>query len=113
MPLLSVIILNQHAFSYCLLPISCMGSGICSSCENSGGNYTHYLMMGVNERSKGAYRSDDFQFSLKFPDVETREQANIKLCVDRLNAMRTGHRLGKFIKGKALINFNDGICHDF
>lgn len=68
----------------------------------------HYLMIGMNEETGGAYSSDDFQFSCSFPDVKTREQANKEEIIRRWNAMISGKRLGTFIKNKAIINFNDG-----
>ena len=68
----------------------------------------HYLMMGINEKTSGAYSYEDFEFSCGFPDVESREQANKEEYIRRWNALIRDKKLGEFIKDKALVNFNDG-----
>lgn len=85
----------QHTYSFQLLP----------HCKMT---YTHFLMMGINEETSGTFCTDDFMYSLDFPDVETREQANRELYASRLSELCEEKRLGKFIRSKALVNFNDG-----
>lgn len=70
--------------------------------------YTHYLMMGINEDTGGAFSLHDFLYSSGFPNVETREQGNRERYIQRLGELWENKRLGKFIRDKALINFNDG-----
>jgi len=85
----------QHTYSFRLLP----------ECRIT---YTHYLMMGINAETKGAYNFEDFQYSNHFPDVESRQQANRDEFVHRLEALIAEKKLGNFLKDKALVNFNDG-----
>lgn len=85
----------QHTYSFQLLPHCRM-------------TYTHFLMMGINEETSGTFSTADFMYSNGFPNVETREQANKEEFVRRLNELWDNKRLGKFIKNKALVNFNDG-----
>ncbi len=70
--------------------------------------YTHYLMMGFHEGTRGMYNGDDFNFSAGFPNVESRMQANRAVFRRRLEEMAAGGRLGRFLKDKTLVTFNDG-----
>ena len=68
----------------------------------------HYLMMGWNEETNGAFNGDDFWMSTHIPDLETREQTNKEEFVRRFEALREEKKLGEFLRAKALVNFNDG-----
>ena len=85
----------QYTYSFELLP-ECRMTPI------------HYLMMGINEKTGGAFSSEDFEYSCSFPDVESREQANREVYLSRWNSLISGKRMGAFIIDKALVNFNDG-----
>lgn len=85
----------QHTYSFRIYPDSRM-------------THTHFLMMGINEETGGGFSTEDFMYSLGFPDVKTREQADRELFVRRLGELAEGRRLGTFLKRKTLVNFNDG-----
>ncbi|MCM1124422.1 MAG: hypothetical protein NC416_17740 [Eubacterium sp.] len=70
--------------------------------------YTHFLMMGFNETSKGGYNFADYLYSKNLEDVESRKKANMEVFWQRLEDMARGKRLGRFLRDKALVNFNDG-----
>lgn len=67
-----------------------------------------FVMLGINEDTGGAFSLHDFLYSSGFPNVETREQGNREIYIQRLGELWENKRLGKFIRDKALINFNDG-----
>lgn len=85
----------QHTYSFRLIPEMRIP-------------FTHYLMMGINESTKGGYNHDDFLYSYGFPDVETRKKANLEEFRYRFETLWREKRLGKFLEEKALVNFNDG-----
>lgn len=70
--------------------------------------YTHYLMMGINDETNGAYYHNDFWFSQGYPDVESRKKGDMERFKKRLDKLVEERRLGEFVRKKALINFNDG-----
>lgn len=69
--------------------------------------YTHYLMMGLNEETAGAYNSDDYGFSSSQPTVEERQRANLEVVRERLKEYGAGGYL-YFLVRKTLTNYNDG-----
>lgn len=46
--------------------------------------YTHFIMMGMYK--SGAFDADEWQFTLKLPDYETRKAENLKVIRQRLNS---------------------------
>lgn len=85
----------QHAYSFRLMP----------ELELS---HTHYLMMGFSAESGGSFSSEDYLLSTQIPDLETRERVNKEEFVRRVTALWEDKTLGEFLRGKALINFDDG-----
>lgn len=85
----------QHTYSFRLMPEMRMP-------------FTHYLMMGINESTKGGYNHDDFHYSYYFPNVETRKRGNMEEFRNRLQLLWREKRLGGFLADKAIVNFNDG-----
>ena len=67
----------------------------------------HYLMMGLNTETDGGFSGNDVAFSDSFPDVESRNEANIKETASRLKEMGGSGYLKHLIK-KTLCNYNDG-----
>lgn len=74
---------------------------------DSSVGFTHYLMMGLNTETCGAYNDNDVVFSESFPDPEERAKANIQVAQDRLKAMGVIGLLTHLAK-KTLVNFGDG-----
>lgn len=69
--------------------------------------YTHYLMMGLNEETAGAYCGDDYGFSSSQPTVAERQRANLEVAKERLANYGVGGYL-YFLVRKVLTNYNDG-----
>lgn len=69
--------------------------------------YTHYLMMGLNEETAGAYSGDDYGFSGSRPTVAERQRANLEVIKERLADYGMGGYL-YFLVRKTLTNYNDG-----
>ena len=70
-------------------------------------SYSHYCMMGLNEKWNGIWNSDDALFSQSFEDEEERTQANILAIKSRLKEFGPMGYF-EFLKTKTLVNFNDG-----
>lgn len=70
--------------------------------------YMHYIMMGLNEETKGNYNHEDYIYSSEQPGLVARKQADKAEAVRRFTALAEGGRLGEFLREKALINFDDG-----
>lgn len=70
-------------------------------------SYTHYLMLGLNEENVGAYNSDDYAFSSRQPDQETRKRENLRVAKERLEGYGPAGLL-EFAVKKLLVNYNDG-----
>ncbi|NLG04430.1 MAG: hypothetical protein GX567_11480 [Clostridia bacterium] len=70
-------------------------------------SYSHYCMMGLNEKWDGIWNNDDAAFSQSFENKEERTQANLLAIRTRLEAFGLGGYL-EFLKNKTLVNFNDG-----
>lgn len=69
-------------------------------------SFTHYLMMGFNPETKGAYSESDVLFSLDQPE-QKRQNVNIKVWEERISQM--GKRgLIYFFATKSLSNYADG-----
>lgn len=85
----------QHTFSFRLIPELRM-------------TYHHYLMMGINETSRGSYSHDDYEFSRYQPNVETRKRADMEVFWSRWDTLMEEGRLGWLTAQKAQINFNNG-----
>lgn len=68
---------------------------------------SHFLNMGFNPISHGAYSHEDVLFSASFPDVQSRSQANFDSFKARVSAMGlTG--LARHFTHKTAANFIDG-----
>ena len=67
----------------------------------------HFLMMGLNENSNGAWSVTDVLFSASQPDIETRTAANLSVFAERLREMGLSG-LAEHGKKKLLVNFADG-----
>jgi len=48
---------------------------------------SHYLMIGLNQESFGGHSQDDLEYSLSFPTLAEREQANYQRAYERLTSM--------------------------
>lgn len=68
---------------------------------------THYLMMGLNAEYEGVYSYDDVLYSWSFPDVSSRQAANIEVAKDRIREMGPSGLIKLLVK-KNLNNYNDG-----
>lgn len=89
--------------------------------------FTHFVMMGMY--GSGAFSAEEWQFTLKLPDYETRKEANIQKIKERLKSYGTqGYIkfLNKKIKGQTWgsgtydfesilnsYNVDDNIAHQF
>lgn len=70
-------------------------------------SFTHYLMMGANSKSLGAWDSDDTAFSRGLATSAERSEENIRVYLDRLGEFgATGYV--KFLAKKAIFTFYDG-----
>lgn len=69
--------------------------------------YTHYLMMGLNEETAGAYNANDYGFSSSQPTVAECQKANLEVIRERLSDYGIGGYL-YFLVRKTLTNYNDG-----
>lgn len=69
--------------------------------------FTHYLMMGLNNRTTGSYDADDYHYSTSFPTVKERQQGNLSKAAQRIQDYGfLGYT--QFLTKKLLTNFNDG-----
>ena len=68
---------------------------------------THYLMMGLNPETEGVFSADDVYFSIAFPDIESRQKANLEIAKSRLQSMGIKGTLKLLIK-KNIANYDDG-----
>ena len=67
----------------------------------------HYLMMGINEETTGAYNGDDVVNSISQNSYEERIEYNKKIFLERLESMSPKDLL-EFYTKKLLVNYNDG-----
>ena len=70
-------------------------------------SFYHYLMMGINEETTGAYNGDDVLDSISQNSYEERIDYNKKVFLERLKSM-SAKDLAKFYTKKMLVNYNDG-----
>lgn len=69
--------------------------------------WTHYFMMGLNIETEGVFSGEDGEFSSSYPDVKSREKANLHEAVNRLKKLG-GSGYVKHLVKKNLCNYNDG-----
>lgn len=67
---------------------------------------THYLMMGLNVKNEGAYSLEDVNYSNSFPDVESRQKANLDVAKSRFKEMGLKGYVKLLIK-KNISTYND------
>ena len=75
--------------------------------ENQKIGMTHFFMMGLNEETNGAYNASDIAFSRSFPDVKSRNEANMREAVSRIKEKKIGGLIEHTLK-KTLTVWNDG-----
>lgn len=68
---------------------------------------THYLMMGLNPESEGFFSQKDVDFTLYFPDIASRQKANLEETKNRLKSMEITGTLKLLLK-KNIANYNNG-----
>lgn len=68
---------------------------------------THYFMMGLNTQMDGVYCAEDVVYSMRQPDVASRQRANIEVAKNRLKEMGPKGYL-KLLITKNILNYNDG-----
>ncbi len=68
---------------------------------------THYLMMGFNKDIEGMFSQADVDYSWSFPDIESRQKANIEVFKQRVSDMGVEGVVSHLIK-KNIRNYNDG-----
>lgn len=72
--------------------------------------YTHWIMMGTYDM--GAFSSSEYQYTLSFPDVESRKKANIDKIKERLGSWKTSGYI-KFLNHKIRSQTWGGGTYDF
>ena len=70
-------------------------------------SFYHYLMMGINEETTGAYNGDDVVNSISQNSYEERISYNKQVFLERLKSM-SAKDLAEFYTKKILVNYNDG-----
>ncbi len=68
---------------------------------------THFIMMGLNEDTKGVYNQDDVNFSASFTTKEKRRNANFEAIGERLKTYGPKQTL-ELVRAKILTDYNDG-----
>ncbi len=68
--------------------------------------YSHFLMMGANQKNNGIFLPEDVYFSNSFATSEQRKEANMDVFVERVTSMKSG--LLTHLTKKMLTTFNDG-----
>lgn len=68
---------------------------------------THFAMMGLSEKRNGIFDQKELDYSLSFPNVQQRKEANLKMIRKRLQAYGFSG-LMKHMTKKTLTNYNDG-----
>lgn len=69
--------------------------------------WQHYLMMGLNSSTDGAWSADDYNFTLSFLTNNERNEANIQEANRRIKEMGIGG-LFQHLCRKQLVNYGDG-----
>lgn len=67
----------------------------------------HYLMVGLNPDSYGAYVAEDAEISYGQFTIEDRETKNFEIIKERIDYLNQNGWL-PFLMNKAVVNFNDG-----
>ena len=70
-------------------------------------SFYHYLMMGINEETTGAYNGDDVVNSVSQNSYDERVKYNKRVFLERLKSMSVKD-LVEFYTKKMLVNYNDG-----
>lgn len=70
-------------------------------------SFYHYLMMGINQDSTGAFSHEDIIASLSIRNYDERVEYNKKTFVERLKSL-SFKDFCKFYTKKTLVNYNDG-----
>ena len=68
---------------------------------------SHFAMMGLNDKTDGAFLDDDVLFSMAQPNVEARKEVNKEVIRERLEAYGP-LGLARHLVKKTLVCFNDG-----
>lgn len=68
---------------------------------------SHFLMMGLNQKTIGGYSQEDADFSASFPDVASRNQANWEMIKQRIQDYGPAG-LARHLRDKTMVNFGDG-----
>lgn len=68
---------------------------------------THYMMMGLNTESKGAWSGEDLELSRSVATTEERVRMNLTVTIERLKDMGLAGYL-RHLKNKTLVNYCDG-----
>ena len=68
---------------------------------------SHFLMMGLNDKTMGSFYEKDVEFSASFDSKEERKENNIKIAKARLHKMGIINTY-KLLNRKLLTNYNDG-----
>ena len=68
---------------------------------------SHFLMMGLNQKTTGGYSQEDVDFSGSFPDVPSRNQANWEMIKQRILDYGPAG-LARHLRDKTMVNFGDG-----
>ena len=68
---------------------------------------SHFLAMGLNDEKNGVYLQDDVDYSASFSTTEDRNNADIKLAMNRIKAFGT-IGLAKHFAKKTMITYHDG-----
>lgn len=69
--------------------------------------YTHFLMMGLNEKTNGVFSRDDVNYSVSFNDVNMRKKANLAEAKQRIKDFGFVGLIKHFAR-KTLVNYGDG-----
>lgn len=102
--------------------ILCLGIGMCISIgvvaciindfgfeldKEKAFGFEHFLAMGLNEETTGAYLQEDVDYSASFETRADRRQADLQLAKERIAAMWPD-RLAKHYAKKTIMTYHDG-----
>ena len=77
--------------------------------ENKQMTITHYLMLGLNPYTEGVYCEEDMVYSRDFPDVKSRQKANLEVAKSRLKSMGAKGYIELLIKKNISTSIPGGI----
>ena len=69
--------------------------------------WQHFLLVGMNANSQGAYAQEDVDYSASFDTRAERNRGDLRYALERLGRMGLGGWMAH-LKSKTLITFNDG-----